>query len=731
MRKKIFSALLVISTFGLMLSGCGSKEPSTPNEGENTQNNEGDNKGNEGENEQGGKEEGNEGNKDALDTNYPTTIPNLNEPAFQIHYKRKDNKYAEWGLWIWADGKDGAEYTFNYQDETGVIAYYPISTFGSTSIGFLTKKLFSVVGNNVWIKDTYADDRKLDLANLDPDENGCYHIFINDYEETIYVKNDYKTKMNVISTCEFSSYKKLVVSGNNKIKNVVISASGTEIINKSFETPVTRAEIDFEEDIDISTPYTAIVTFEDDSKLSSGISILKLYNSEFDEKYGYDGELGAIYSKDSTTFRVWSPISSKITLNIYDTGTPEDLGEGGTNTPTEVREMVKNEKGVFEITVNGDLHGKYYTYTVFNGYNLEGREIVDPYAKSAGVNGLRGMVVDFSRTNPEGWEDVNYLNYDRKATVVYETHVADVSSSKTWGGHAENAKKFTGLIETGTSYVSEDDDDNKVSTGFDSIKELGVNAVQLLPIFDQANDEINTSFNWGYNPLNYNVLEGSYSSDPYDGLARIREFKTVVRDYNEAGMSIIMDVVYNHVNGIDRSNFDTLMPYYYFRYVSSKTPYNGSGCGNETASEKAMFRKFMIDSTEFWMKEYKLGGFRFDLMGLHDTATMNLLVENLKEINPNALVYGEPWTGGASGLKASESAIQRYANKYKGFGAFNDLLRDSLIKGGLNPVSEKGWVTEASKKSSIGDLRDSLKGMTGTFTSDPNKMVAYATFNRK
>ena len=239
-------------------------------------------------------------------------------------------------------------------------------------------------------------------------------------------------------------------------------------------------------------------------------------------------------------------------------------------------------------------------------------------------------------------------------------------------------------------------------------------------------------FNWGYNPLNYNSLEGSYSTNPYDGYTRIKEFKTLVKEYNKAGIGIIMDVVYNHVSNLAKSNFNYLMPKYYYRY-NGDAPTNGSGCGNETDSERYMFRKFMKDSTEFWMKEYKLSGFRFDLMGLHDLTTMKELSSNLKSINPYSTVYGEPWMGGSSPLSSSASAKQDNASSYEGYGAFNDKFRDALIRGGLSDKKERGWINNNTKVDQ-GDVNKILSGLNGELfinsankVSDPNKNVIYVT----
>ena len=456
----------------------------------------------------------------------------------------------------------------------------------------------------------------------------------------------------------------------------------------------------------------------------------RLFNTDsFNAKYVYDGnDLGATVVDKTTTFKVWSPFGKDLKVNVYDTGTPamyKELDKTATDTPVKTVDMTYVEKGVWEAKINEDLSGKYYTYSVDTAkYGVS--EVTDPYAKSTGVNGKRGMIVDFSKTNPKGWDEVKVHPYNRNELTVYETHIADLTSSATWNGNKENAKKFKGAYEEGTTYTK---GDVTVKTGFDHIKELGVNAVQLLPIFDQANDETNMTFNWGYNPSNYNALEGGYSSNPFDGYSRIREFKELVKAYNGANINIIMDVVYNHMNGADFSNFDMLVNDYYFRHTAEGKLSNGSGCGNETASELPMFRKFMIDSTAFLAKEYKLGGFRFDLMGLHDIKTMDKVVANLKTINPDICVYGEPWTGGSSPLDGFEQAKQDNANRFKGYGQFNDQMRDALIAGGLKKPTDLAWTdnTTQSSESDANNIANGIRGFTGASIKDPNKTVNYAT----
>ncbi|HPG44026.1 MAG TPA: alpha-amylase family glycosyl hydrolase, partial [Acholeplasmataceae bacterium] len=341
---------------------------------------------------------------------------------------------------------------------------------------------------------------------------------------------------------------------------------------------------------------------------------------------------------------LWAPISSAVTLNLYQTGTPANYG--GSDTPTQTIPMIKGDQGVYMVEVNQSLHGTYYTYSVTNGSSTY--EVIDPYAKSSGVNGLRGLVVDFSQINPEGFEYNDRPDNMNSYTdaIIYELHVRDLTTHSSWNGTEANRGKYLGLIEKGTSYQG-------VSTGFDHIVELGVTHVQLLPFFDygvvdetKVGDVGYNAFNWGYMPLNFNVLEGTYSSDPYNGLTRVIEMKQVVQAFHEENIRINMDVVYNHTGLSADSNFNLIIPGYYHRKTDTGAFSNGSGTGNETASERYMVRKFMVDSVLFWATEYNLSGFRFDLMALHDIETMELIAEELHAIDPTIMVYGEPWMGG-------------------------------------------------------------------------------------
>lgn len=654
----------------------------------------------------------------AADSGSTGEIPPASEPSIQIHYQRTDGAYDEWGFWIWEMGGNGDLYPMNYSDEFGGVAVYPLSAFGpdtlTKGIGIIPRRL------DGWTKDCDAD-RVINLSDYKMDENNYYHFYIKQGDVTIYMNSTFSVAP-MITDASFSSMSLVQVKTNTPITKAALYEDGALLaeIAVDAQTSVNVALPEGTQAV-LGKNYEVEVVFDNGETSRTGVSCAKLYTSDdFNALYYYDGELGAIYTAEKTTFKVWSPVSTSIVLNIY------EQGNGGA--AVQQVEMTRGDKGVFSAVLEGDYAGKYYTYTVTNSSHPNGTEVVDPYAKSAGLNGVRGMIVDFAATNPEGWDKITPIAYDRKELVVWETHVADVTSSVTWNGNQNWRKKFLGMTQSGTTYT---ENGVTVTTGFDHIVELGVNAVQIIPIFDQANDEANVAFNWGYNPLNYNVLEGAYSTDPTDGYVRIREFKTLVQAYNGAGINIIMDVVYNHVAGAAGSNFDVLMPGYYFRYTGDGALSNGSGCGNEFASENLMARKFIIDSTCFWAAEYKLGGFRFDLMGLHDIETMNLAAEALQKINPTIAVYGEPWCGGTSTLPASEQAIQVNANKLNGVGQFNDQMRDALIKGGLNSNMAKGWVTNeyAVVNADVEKILSGLQGITkgSVAITDPNRTLNYVT----
>ncbi len=402
--------------------------------------------------------------------------------------------------------------------------------------------------------------------------------------------------------------------------------------------------------------------------------------SEFEVANYYQGnDLGAVWTKKATHFRVWAPTASQVVINLYRTGEQDDLFD---SIP-----MFMEAKGTWVTSVSGDLNGIYYTYSVT--VNCETHTAVDPYARAVGVNGNRGMVIDLASTDPEGFRDEQRPEFHNATdAIIYELHIRDFSTDKSSG--MKNKGKYLAFTESGTK------NDFGDTTGVDYLKELGITHVHLLPAFDYHTvDETRLSeeqFNWGYDPKNYNVPEGSYSTNPYHGEVRIREFKQMVQALHRSGIRVIMDVVYNHTMEGEGSNLNRIVPGYYYRLTSEGYFSNASGCGNETASERAMMRKFMIDSLVYWTKEYHIDGFRFDLMGIHDIQTMNEIRRVINEIDPSILIYGEGWTGGLSPLPDWKRAVKNNIKDMNhGIAAFSDNLRDT-IKGNVFNGSERGYV---------------------------------------
>lgn len=401
------------------------------------------------------------------------------------------------------------------------------------------------------------------------------------------------------------------------------------------------------------------------------------YIKELDQESYSGKDLGAIYHPSRTSFRVWAPTAVYVKVNLYKEGQGDCL--------IHQIDMKKDESGTFLARVEGDLKGLYYTYLVAKKEGID--EAVDPYAKAVGVNGERGMIVDLSSTNPKGWaEDVRPKLSHFTDAVIYEVHVRDVSSDPS--SHIVNTGRFLGLAETGTT------NDAGFATGLDHMKELGITHLHLMPAFDFATiDESKTvpvQYNWGYDPKNYNVPEGSYSSDPFHGEVRIREMKSIIQALHAGGIRVVLDVVYNHTERAKDSNFNKIVPDYYYRMEDMKYT-NGSACGNEMASERSMVRKFIVDSVCYWAKEYHLDGFRFDLMGLHDITTMNEIREKVNAIDPTILLYGEGWCGGESPLPLKDRASKANAPLLDAIAVFSDDIRDA-IKGSVFVPEEKGFV---------------------------------------
>ncbi|MGN1148765.1 MAG: type I pullulanase [Lachnospiraceae bacterium] len=415
----------------------------------------------------------------------------------------------------------------------------------------------------------------------------------------------------------------------------------------------------------------------------------KIYETkEFKEECARSGELwGAFYDKDQTIFRAWAPFAEHVSVRLYRTGTDGEQGAADISC-TEMQRVAPHS---YECTILGDWEGTYYTYVVErDGQRLE---CADPYARACGANGQRSMVINLVDTNPDGWEKDKKWVQKKKNTVICELHVKDFSWQEKSGISKKYRGKFLAFTEKGTSVAGQ-------VTGISHLKKMGISHVHLLPIFDYASvDETGSeeAFNWGYDPMNYNVPEGSYATDPYDGHVRIRECKEMIKVLHDAGIAVVMDVVYNHTYASDGA-FQVMAPFYYYRQNEDGSLSNGSACGNETASERYMAGSFIRQSVLYWAEEYHIDGFRFDLMGLHDTQTMNSIRKALDERFPDKkiLLYGEPWTAAASCMEPGFfPAVKTNLNMLdEGIAVFNDNTRDA-IKGSVFYGEAPGFVNGA------------------------------------
>ena len=409
----------------------------------------------------------------------------------------------------------------------------------------------------------------------------------------------------------------------------------------------------------------------------------ELYSSkEFEEKYTYSGhDLGAFWTAQKTTFRIWAPTAEDVTINLYRSGDihADDL--------LDQVHMTSDVNGTWVAERVGDLNGIYYTYLVMVDGQIS--EACDPYAKTTGINGNRAMILDMESTNPEGWEQDHDPNADLKITdsFIYELHVRDLSMHRS--GRIKNKGKFLGLTETGTTTK------NGNPTGLDHIKNLGITHLHLLPVYDYGwTDESRHSpqYNWGYDPVNFNVPEGSYATDAHNGAVRVKEMKQMVKTLHDNGISVVMDVVYNHVFEAKDFCFNNIVPMYFSRLSSDGVFSNGSCCGNDTASERSMVRKYIVDSVNYWADEYHIDGFRFDLVGLIDTQTINEIMETVHRKHPNIIFYGEGWTMATTVTKPDvDLTVQANSPKVPGFAFFSDTIRD-LMRGSIFYEDAPGYV---------------------------------------
>ncbi len=663
----------------------------------------------------------------AIDT---TSILASTASTLVIHYHRYDDDYTDWSLWLWPNEGEGTDYQFTSTDDFGAVATIDLSNTnldGSNSVGILIK---DSTGSS-WIKDFDAD-RFIDMTS----SNTVHAYFLQGEEFFSYVSEDQET-------CDPTDPNPFLCSIN--LSGAIIDAFVTEDLKIKYYSSeeVTHTDIKVYEN-SVEVPFTSSISGTNgELTLSNSFNMEATYaleitaNSETDSKvlnrkfdydstafesnFGFDGTLGHEYTDTETTFNLWAPLSSEVELNLYNVGHRTSQRSDGENAPYEEHVMSHIGKGVWQVTLPGDMHGKYYTFDITNN-GSETTDIQDPYGVSFGLNGQRSMVLDLESTDPIGWNtDSGVDGYTNpNEAIIYEIHVRDLTSSSSWGGPSEYSGKYMGFTVEGTTYTNESTGVT-VSTGLDHLIELGITHVHLLPTYDQDgwNDEANFSFNWGYNPQHFNSPEGGYSTDPYDGTVRVNEYKQMVMTLHENGINVINDVVYNHVANGGGYSMNQILPYYFSR-VNNGNWSNGSGVGNETATERYMVNKFIVDSVKYWAEEFHIDGFRFDLMAVHDYENMNNVANAVEAIDPDIFVYGEPWGGGTIDLPGDQQAGKQNLYRMPLIAAFNDEFRNALK--GSPDGTDQGYVSNGY---GIDKIMNGIKGnVIGTTSSQSINYVS-------
>ncbi len=625
-------------------------------------------------------ENGNGSSKEPPEDNY--TLPKEEGHNQLTFYWVSSTGIENCDIWIWFPEADGKGYVMQPWGLGGkVVINVPV---GITEVGFIVRTGCSDPGGTSWgsaTKDGSDSDR---FVSIEGEET---FVYLKSGDPNQYISNDgglTLTMAKKFSLAEITDFRKIKYT---LTPATAITKDMVKVYEGDKEIEVSKIGsgriIELTEDLDLSKTYRVeIAGFGSKNAIPIGI-----FDSQtFIENYTYDGDdLGAVINGDSTTFKVWAPTASKIVLNLFESG-----HEGAAY---ESVEMTKTDRGVWAHTASCG-HGTYYTYTVTTSVGTQ--EAVDPYAKSAGLNGNRGMVVDLSLTDPEGWGAEFSTGIDSYSdAIIWEVHVRDFSNKI---ASSEYKGKYLAFTERGLT------NEHGQPVGIDYLVNLGITHVHLLPVYDYATVDEATpedEFNWGYDPKNYNVPEGSYSTNPYDGAVRITEYKKMVMALHEAGIGVVMDVVYNHTHDAN-SSFNKIVPYYYYRYNSTGANTSASGCGNDTASERYMYGKFMVDSVKYWISEYDLDGFRFDLMGLHDLETMQEVEAAVHTIDPEAIIYGEGWKMGATidGSKMANQTnikdIEITNNAIGAIAVFNDAMRDGL-KGSVFESDSKGYISGKGK----------------------------------
>lgn len=637
------------------------------------------------------------------------SAPKTKEINVKVHYYRSGNDYDDWNIWYWLDEADGEKAEFNQSDDFGKIAEFKLSKNDISKINFLVRQSTEA---NEW-EDKDGEDR---FIYMKQDENDI-DVWLMEGDKTVYgnplfVIKDQGIKEATVETLSqinvlFSKKEDIEELKKNEIK-LMTSDKTIEVkeMTGEREKPTNRLTLQTTENLDLQEEYYLISGNEEKIPVTLG-GVIR--TTEFDDAYSFDGELGAIYSPEKTDFVLWAPTAKKVELILYENQTEESPEK-------EIITMDKGKRGTYQASLTGDQSGLAYSYRLtFPDGKVN--ESTDPYATAAIVNGNHSVVVNPNDVNITGFNRMEPFTNPVDA-IIYEAHIRDLSIADDSG--IQNKGKFLGVVESGTK--------NSLGqpTGLDYIKSLGVTHVQFLPMYDyQTVDESrpnDAQYNWGYDPKNYNVPEGSYSTDATDPNKRITEMKQMVKGLHDNNIRVIMDVVYNHVYEAGSHAFNQTVPGYYFRYNEDGSLANGTGVGNDVASERKMAQKYIVDSVKYWAENYQLDGFRFDLMGILDVETMNLVRSELDKIDPSIIILGEGWNMGTP-LDESQKAIQKNANIMPGIGHFNDSIRDS-VKGSVFEGTEPGMINGKNElEKLVAQNMLGANGLEGYIT--PGQVIQY------
>ncbi|MBQ8622208.1 MAG: type I pullulanase, partial [Oscillospiraceae bacterium] len=631
-----------------------------------------------------------------------------------LHFYRSSGDYTDWNVWFWGSEKSGSADFQTLDGDKGMIATFTVDGSVNSNVGYIVRK-------GDW-EDQEFYDRFIDLSDV---VSGTVHYYVNSGvaagsrilgEDVVfaakpsYANYNYDTgavwlKTTLPLSSALAGDFKIVDSSGNAVDVTVTDAA---LDGNGYTLTLSRS-------LSMSELNSYQVKYGDYYATISINTHDLFYSSKFAEEYTYYGDdLGAAWSETSTTFKVWAPTAQGVAVKIYASGTYAN------NDELKYVNMTQGEKGVWSVTVSGDWSGKYYNYVVtFPTYTVEA---TDPYAVSTGANGDRGMILNMDTTDPEGWENDISPNAGMNYTdaIIYEMHIREFTIDSSSGVKDAWKGKYLGLTQSGTNY-------NGYATGLEHLKELGVTHVQLMPVYDYNSvDEYHLTdwaqYAWGYDPKNYNVPEGSYSTDPFDGSVRVTEFKEMVQTLHENGINVVMDVVYNHA--FDGGNFcyNKIVPNYFSRFYGEGNWSNGSGVGNDLATERSMARNYIVDSILHWVEEYHIDGFRFDLAGLIDTQTINEIVNTVHAKYPYVIFYGEGWAPGGTAVEYGyDLTTQGNAWMVGGFGFFSDTFREVCVP---NSTSTWGFATGS------GDVADAVARYmraSTDWTTTPSQLINYTS----